>query len=73
MDLDTYESTKFVLEKIKPHLSHNSVIIFDNLYNKIGWEIGEFKALNEIFKENEYKYEVFAYKNEQVLIRFIKN
>lgn len=69
MDLDTYESSKYVLEKIKPYLSKNSVIIFDNLYNKIGWKIGEFKALNQVFKENEFKYEVFAYKNEQVLVR----
>jgi hypothetical protein len=69
MDLDTYESSKYVLEKIKPFLSKNSVIIFDNLYNKIGWKIGEFKALNQVFEENEIRYEVFAYKNEQVLVR----
>ena len=54
---------------VKPYLSKNSVIIFDNLYNKIGWKIGEFKALNQVFKQNEFKYEVFAYKNEQVLVR----
>lgn len=69
MDLNTYKSSKYVLEKIKPYLSKNSVIIFDNLYNKIEWKIVEFKALNQVFKENEFKYEVFAYKNEQVLVR----
>ncbi len=73
MDLDTYESSKFVLEKIKPYLSHNAIIIFDDLYNKIGWRIGEFKALNDVFEENKYKYEVFAYKNEQVFIRINAN
>ena len=60
MDLDTYESTKFVLDKIKPYLVKKSIIIFDQIYNHTGWEEGELKALTEIFDENEYKYLSFA-------------
>lgn len=59
MDMDTYESTKFVLTKIKPFLVKNSIIAFDELYNYPGWEVGEYKALKETFNENEYKFIAF--------------
>lgn len=54
MDLDTYDLTKFVLKKIKPYLSKNSIILFDQIYNYSGWRAGEHKALTEVFKANEY-------------------
>ena len=60
LDLDTYPSTKFVLEKIKPFLKDKCIIVFDQLYNYPGWRVGEYKALIEIFSENEYKYLCFA-------------
>ena len=56
MDLDIYTSSKFTLEKIKPYLTNNSYIIFDDFFNYIGWESGEYKALNEVFDENEFEY-----------------
>ena len=59
MDLDTYESTKYVLTKIKPFLIKGSIIAFDELYNYPGWEVGEYKALKETFNENEYKFIAF--------------
>ena len=71
LDLDTYESTKFTLEKIKPYLTKKSIITFDQLYNYPGWEMGEYKALKEIFNENEYEYIAFCSNNEQVAIRII--
>jgi hypothetical protein len=60
MDLDTYESTKFVLSEIKPYLRKGSILLFNELYNFPGWSVGEYKALNEIFDENEYKIIAFA-------------
>ena len=60
LDMDTYESTKFVLTKIKPYLQKNCIISFDELYNFPGWEVGEYKALKETFNDNEYKYLVFS-------------
>ncbi len=68
-DMDTYESTKFALEKIKPYLVKNAIIIFDELYNFVGWENGEYKALNEVFNENEFKYKSFRIDAEQVVIQ----
>jgi hypothetical protein len=60
LDLDTYESTKFVLSKIKPYLVKNSIIAFDEIYNFPGWELGEYKALKESFNDDEYKYICFS-------------
>jgi len=60
LDMDTYTPTKFVLEKIKPYLVKDAIIIFDELYNYIGWEHGEYKALKEVFKENEFQYKAFT-------------
>ena len=71
MDLDTYESTRFVLEKIKPYLIKNCIILFDELYNYCGWEVGEYKALKETFNENEYKFILFSTENEQAAIQII--
>ena len=69
MDMDTYETTKFVLTKIKPYLVKNCVIAFDELYNYSGWESGEYKALKEIFDDNEYRYICFCKDSEQVSIQ----
>ena len=60
MDLDTYQSSKYVLEKIKPYLLKDAVILFDELYNYIGWENGEYKALTEVFSNEEYKFKAFT-------------
>jgi hypothetical protein len=71
LDLDTYESTKFVLEKIKPYLVKNCIIAFDELYNFSGWEVGEYKALKETFNDNEYKYVCFRLDGTQAAIQII--
>tara|TARA_B110000003_G_scaffold275872_1_gene319863 strand:- start:4663 stop:5421 length:759 start_codon:yes stop_codon:yes gene_type:complete len=60
IDVDTYSPSKFVLEKIKPYLVKNSIILFDELHNHSGWSVGEFKALKEVFNENEYEYISFS-------------
>jgi hypothetical protein len=60
MDMDTYSSTKFTLEKLKPYLSKNAIILFDELYNYFGWENGEHKALKEVFQEDEYEFKSFC-------------
>jgi hypothetical protein len=68
-DMDTYSPTKFALEILKPYLVKEAIIIFDQLYNYIGWEEGEYKALKEVFKENEFKYKAFCLNSSQVVIQ----
>lgn len=69
LDMDTYSSTKYTLEKLKPYLIQNSIIIFDQLYNYIGWESGEYKALKETFTEDEFKFIAFAINAKQSAIQ----
>ena len=71
LDMDTYESTKFVLTKIKPYLVKNCIIAFDELYNYSGWEVGEYKALKETFNDNEYRYVCFCADGSQATIQII--
>ena len=60
LDMDTYSPTKFTLERIKPYLVKNAIILFDELYNYVGWQHGEYKALKEVFKDDEFEYKAFA-------------
>jgi len=70
-DMDTYNSTKFVLEKLKPYLVKNAIIILDDFYNYIGWENGEYKALNEVFSENEFQYKAFNLSKKQCVVKIL--
>ena len=72
MDLDTYDSTKYILERIKPYLLNGSILIFDELYNFINWEIGEYKALKEVFNDKEYDFKCFNLSGSQVVIQIKK-
>jgi hypothetical protein len=69
LDFDTYPSTKYTLEKIKPYLDKNAVIIFDDMFNFAGWKEGEYKALNEVFNETEYDFKAFNFSGKQVVIQ----
>jgi hypothetical protein len=72
MDLDTYESTKYTLERIKPFLTNNCIIAFDDFYNCLGWENGEYKALIEVFNKNEFTYKAFAIHSSRAVIQINK-
>lgn len=69
MDMDTYSPTKYTLEKLKPHLVKGAIIVFDELYNYYAWEDGEYKALKEVFDDNEYIYKAFTINNQKVVIQ----
>lgn len=70
-DMDTYKSTKFMLEKLKPYFTKNAIVIFDDFYNYIGWEHGEYKALNEVFNPNEFEYKAFNLSKKQCVIKIL--
>ena len=72
MDMDTYSPTKFVLERIKPYLVKDAIIVFDEFYNYIGWKNGEYKAFKEVFKDTEFTYKAFVIKSAQAVIQIIK-
>ena len=60
LDMDTYSPTKFTLERIKPYLVKNAIILFDELYNYVGWQHGEYKALKEVLKDDGFEYKSFV-------------
>jgi len=60
MDMDTYESTKFALIKIKPFLKKGSIILFDEFYGYPNWEQEEYKAFKEVFNKEEFKFIAFC-------------
>jgi len=72
LDVDTYESTKFILENIKPNLANNAILLFDELYDFPGWQVGEYKALTEVFNESEYRFLAFHKFYHMVTIQYQK-
>ena len=69
IDVDTYETTKLILELTKNSLERKAIIIFDELYNFPGWDVGEYKALKEVFSEEDYKFVSFAKNGQQAVIQ----
>jgi hypothetical protein len=69
LDLDIYEPTVYVLKKIKPFLDSKAIILFDQLYNYPGWELGEHRALNEVFSKEQYSFIAFCTTGSQASIK----
>ena len=69
--MDIYEPTKIALSLMKNRIKKGCIILLAQCYNYSGWREGEFKALSEVFNENEYKYRVFASNGSQVVIEII--
>ena len=60
LDLDVYSSTKYVLKTLKPKLQSGTYLLFDEMFGNPFWENGEYKALQDIFKVNEYNWIAFG-------------
>jgi len=60
IDLDTYNPSKFVLHHTKKYMSKGAIILFDDFYNFTGWDVGELKALEDIYSPDEYEYLAFS-------------
>ena len=69
LDMDTYPATIYALERLKPFFNKDAIIIFDELYNYPGWKDGEYKALKEVFKDDEYIFKAFQVLLPQVVIQ----
>ena len=69
IDVDTYETSKVILQLTKNFLEKGAIVVFDEFYNFPGWDVGEYKAFKEIFNENDYKIVSFAKDGQQVAIQ----
>jgi hypothetical protein len=68
-DLDIYAATNFVLRQIKPYLSKNALLLFDDFHGNPNWRSGEFLALKENLNDSEYEYVAFG--PNQALIKLV--
>lgn len=70
VDCDLYSSTKEILQLLANKIFKGTVIIFDEYFNYVGWQNGEFKAFQEFISENKLSYDYIAYNSnhEQVAI-----
>ena len=68
-DLDTYESTSFVLKSIKKNLQPGTIILFDEFYGFPNWEKYEYRAFREEIEGNKFKY--IAFGSRQACIKII--
>ena len=68
-DLDTYNSTSFVLKLVKNHLQPGTIILFDEFYGFPNWEKYEYKAFKEEIDENKFKF--IAFGSRQACIKII--
>lgn len=68
IDCDLYSSAKFVLFSLKDRIIPGTIILFDEFYNYIGWEQGEYKAFLEFIKITKKSFSYIGYGQEQVAI-----
>ena len=68
-DLDTYDSTSFVLKSLKKDLQPGTIILFDEFYGFPNWEKYEYKAFKEEIEQNKFKY--IAFGSRQACIKII--
>ena len=60
IDTDTYGPAKVVLETLREHCSSGTVVLFDELLRYPSWRSNEFRALNEVFRAEEYDFIAFG-------------
>lgn len=66
-DMDVYEPTKYVLERIKSRLQPGSLLLFDEFMGNPNWKHSEYKALKETLEETRYEW--IAFGPNQALLR----
>jgi len=61
IDSDLYESARSVFTHVKHLIVPGTVIVFDEYFNYLGWQRGEFKAFQEVVRELKIDYEYIGY------------
>lgn len=68
-DLDLYEPTKYILERIKKRIKSKGVLLFDQMYGVPGWQKHEFRAFTETFTEDEFEYLSFGPRQIAIILK----
>ena len=72
IDVDIYEPTLSILKLTKPYLKNGAIIIFNALYNYVGWDTGQYKALKEIYNDEEFIAKAFSVNGPQGVVKIVK-
>ncbi len=68
VDCDLYSSAKYVLSSLEERIVPGTVILFDEFFNYVGWQEGEFKAFSEFIVETGKQFSWLGYGREQVAV-----
>ena len=60
IDTDTYSPAKTILSLLKPVMKKGSVVLFDELCGYPNWRSHEYRALKEVFSDDEYEFIGFS-------------
>jgi hypothetical protein len=73
IDCDIYDSTHAIFEHLGDNIVSGTILLFDELYNYPGFELHEYKALQEFMEKTGKAVEYFAYNvnSEQVAVKII--
>jgi predicted O-methyltransferase YrrM len=66
IDCDIYSSTKTVLDLTAGRLAPGAVLVFDEFFNYLGFELHEYKAFFEFAERYDVKYKYIGYSGQQV-------
>lgn len=71
VDCDLYSSTKTIFQYLGERIKPGCVIVFDEYFNYLDWENGEFKAFREFLADTNLSYKYFGYnrRHEQVAVK----
>ena len=69
LDVDTYESTKFVLDAAVPWMKEGCIIVFDDYLMCPGWQYGQHRSLVEFGKETGTKFDYIGFSRRQAAIQ----
>lgn len=60
IDTDTYTPARYTLDAARPFLKPGAIIVFDELIGYPNWQEHEFKALNECYGPDAYRFVAFT-------------
>ena len=69
VDCDLYSSAKTIFSVLKDRIVSDTVIVFDEYINYLGWEQGEHKAFTEFLRESNLSCDYISYSNMQIAVK----
>jgi hypothetical protein len=71
IDTDTYESSAYILAKLKNRIVEGTVIVFNEYFGYRGWREGEFKAFQQYCNQEHINYKYLGFSKEAVAMIII--